>query len=620
MTTGLRVSGVGGCVCTRHECVRPNGLGDLQKGERYCNMDWILFSAIMTLTAVFLTISYDIACQWKLRLSERMARLPSHMQKDQQTMKLQFGLPVFHAPSHINECQEENDLSLKPGVGKTDGEAIERFWSNLNPAAYSTKEMGLGHRADVLDDHIDNHNFLKNLGLGSNLQRRLVVARDEYARQEAAFGAVSDGITTDLQAEWTAQVRAWEANNMQTNPYVRQTEDCLSEAQIRLQLQEEEKRANAEGHAGIAGGSATAFIAAGIQIEDTQQRILEHISAPSLMTASHELKTEELRASLLRKIVRFRELQCIYMPGAPAVLAKIETLRDQNEVPPPPELIRLVMPSQMAWKNDLGGPTGCLPGLAVIEERQRVSQCENTLSQLRSSLHARRWLIAHRNANLTGQRQTTRAAKLMERMGHRTDWLKARYDRGFGALAGLRVAAAYAYLRPLSPDDVRLDQDRDIADLDARSKLAKINTSRGARPSRNMPSTSKSRRLMSWIWTAQGAFDDDEAHLHDSLRMEWTRAMARRDRWREEVALLEEEMRRVLRYLGWQSNWWDDQAIRREVPDLALAAGLRAYALKSSSYSNRLMGYFQSKWMKETTSSVVNNSASEVQPEVDEEQ
>jgi hypothetical protein len=34
LTTGLRVSGVGGVVCARHECMRPNGLGDLQKGER----------------------------------------------------------------------------------------------------------------------------------------------------------------------------------------------------------------------------------------------------------------------------------------------------------------------------------------------------------------------------------------------------------------------------------------------------------------------------------------------------------------------------------------------------------------------------------------------------------
>ncbi|KAJ7041760.1 hypothetical protein C8F04DRAFT_1176851 [Mycena alexandri] len=34
ITTGLRSSGVGGCICARHECVRPNGIGDLQKGER----------------------------------------------------------------------------------------------------------------------------------------------------------------------------------------------------------------------------------------------------------------------------------------------------------------------------------------------------------------------------------------------------------------------------------------------------------------------------------------------------------------------------------------------------------------------------------------------------------
>lgn len=34
MTTGLRSSGVGACVCARHEIVRAQGIGDLQKGER----------------------------------------------------------------------------------------------------------------------------------------------------------------------------------------------------------------------------------------------------------------------------------------------------------------------------------------------------------------------------------------------------------------------------------------------------------------------------------------------------------------------------------------------------------------------------------------------------------
>lgn len=42
MTTGLRSSGVGACVCARHELVRPLGIGDLQKGERYVALRHLL--------------------------------------------------------------------------------------------------------------------------------------------------------------------------------------------------------------------------------------------------------------------------------------------------------------------------------------------------------------------------------------------------------------------------------------------------------------------------------------------------------------------------------------------------------------------------------------------------
>ncbi|KAJ7735256.1 hypothetical protein DFH07DRAFT_753979 [Mycena maculata] len=42
MTTGLCASGVGGCVCARHECVRPNGIRDLRKGERYVSCRLVL--------------------------------------------------------------------------------------------------------------------------------------------------------------------------------------------------------------------------------------------------------------------------------------------------------------------------------------------------------------------------------------------------------------------------------------------------------------------------------------------------------------------------------------------------------------------------------------------------
>lgn len=34
-TRGLRYTGVGGTMCGRSEMVLPNGIGNLQKGERY---------------------------------------------------------------------------------------------------------------------------------------------------------------------------------------------------------------------------------------------------------------------------------------------------------------------------------------------------------------------------------------------------------------------------------------------------------------------------------------------------------------------------------------------------------------------------------------------------------
>ncbi|KAJ7086320.1 hypothetical protein C8R43DRAFT_965128, partial [Mycena crocata] len=164
MTTGLRVSGVGGVVCARHECVQPNGLGDLQKGERYANMDFILMSALAGRSLQSLTISYDIACQWKTNLAARNAKLPSKIQLPLDKLDIQCALPVWHAASHNEECQNANSLSFKPGVGKSDGEGVERVWSRLNPGAHSTKDAGRGQRADTMEGKIDYLNHGKNLG------------------------------------------------------------------------------------------------------------------------------------------------------------------------------------------------------------------------------------------------------------------------------------------------------------------------------------------------------------------------------------------------------------------------------------------------------------------------
>ncbi|KAG2055894.1 hypothetical protein BDR06DRAFT_981634 [Suillus hirtellus] len=99
---GLAAMGVGTVDCTRHDMKLPNGVGDLQKGEKYLNMDYFFLVFIFNL-------SYN-----------------------------------FHLNAHIQPCQTTFSFNFSKNVGCTDGEAPERGWVNINHVALSTKEMGPG--------------------------------------------------------------------------------------------------------------------------------------------------------------------------------------------------------------------------------------------------------------------------------------------------------------------------------------------------------------------------------------------------------------------------------------------------------------------------------------------
>ncbi|KAJ7687061.1 hypothetical protein B0H14DRAFT_2654047 [Mycena olivaceomarginata] len=594
MTTGLRVSGVGGGVCARHECMRPNGLGDLQKGERYSNMDFIVMAALAGLSLLMLMILYDIACQWKVHLCEHMKKLPQHMQLLLEDIELQCALPVWHASSHNGDCKEANSLSFKEGVGKSDGEGVERTWAVLNPAAYATKDAGLGQRADTLEDRLDNHNYLKNVGQGDALRCKLVVAIAERDKQIKVFEIMSATIEHDVKLKWKKMIRDWIKDPSEPNPYVLASKACPSEGDVRAELRREEAALGAAGMAPLYGRSATAFLAAGIQIEDTQRRIVSELAGMALVAADRDNKIQEWCYTLLMKITRFQALQRVYMPGAMDAITMAEEEHDSDGPPPKPEHIKLWMPSEMVADGPDDMLRGCVMGMLNMEARLRVAQCENSLVGLRSRLHAKRFLIDDRNANVTGQVASTKARVLIAQIGERVDAQAKWYQQGRAALVALKASAAYPYLRVLAPGDVTLDGDSGDTDAAARKKLAMIGAGRGARTPRNAPGTSK--RVMSWIWTAPGTFDEEEEHLHDSIRVEWCYARACKMRWSEEVMLLREEMRRVVRYLGWQTDWWRDRAEVRRRLTREVAAGVRAYALKQGDWHERLAGFLRVKW------------------------
>ncbi|KAJ7179732.1 hypothetical protein C8R46DRAFT_1160195 [Mycena filopes] len=644
MTTGLRVSGVGGCVCARHECMLPNGLGDLQKGERYirvsslsccsaepssryANMDYILMSAIAAMAILALTISYDIACQWKKKLPDRNSKLDPSIQLDLDKTEVHCGLPVWHAASHEKECQDKNTLSFVPGVGKSDGEGVERFWSDVGPAAYHTKDMGLGSRADALEDKIQHHNKEKNLGqgvpdtcfahcllilcLGDALRRKLIVAVAERDRQVEAFREVSSTISRDLQHEWRAQIAAFLEERISPTPIhsagqvrallhfaranvsITLDPDRPTEAQTRLELKADEEAEARKGTAPVHGTSVTAFLVAGLQLEDAQRRILAEVAGLALMTADREGELQERRIAMISKLRKFRNLQKLYTPGAIAALERDDAARDSDAPPVAMERVKLYLPSELTGAER---EHGCQRGVGEMEGRLRLAQCGDALANIRCRLHAKRFLILFRDGNITGQVRATKSRTLLQQVGDRVTASAQKYTQARAALVRLNTdAASYTAFKELKQQDLSLDGHIEDVDAAASKKLKMIAAGKGKRTPHHVKGSSK--QVMSWIWTAEGATGSEEEQLHESMQIEWSRVLARKERWTEEVMILREEMRRVLRYLEWQSAWWEAKTTSREEQVCTgLHGGLAAYAARQAAFHRRLAAFFKTQW------------------------
>ncbi|KAF7335028.1 CxC2 domain-containing protein [Mycena venus] len=564
-TAGLPVSGVGGCVCARHECIRPNGLGDLQKGERYANMDYILMSALAGFDLMELTLSYDIACQWIKNFVERMERLPEDLRMDLETIDLQTGLPVWHALMHEDFCASLNSLNYILGVGQSNGEGVERLWAWLNGFAYQSKEMGLGNRADGIEDKLDSHNFLKNLGQANALRRKIIVAIAERARQHPY----------ETRMEWQKRIDAFTADRTAPNPYILANKRGPTKAEIHASLKKEEQEAAKKGQTPLHATSATAFLSAGLQSEETQRRIKAELATGNI-TADRESKVEEHRLAFMVKLKKFRDLQALYTPAAVRMIQGEETTRDPDLPAPNPEHIKLWLPSELPPAERAGsGSTLC------------EGQAENALVAIRGRLHSKRFLINFRNKNLTGQKKTMRAHTILGQLTERIEVAARKYRDARAALDSLKGGGALrAADIVLEGEEARDSSAAARSDLQAMKKLAKIG--RGTQqPLRNDASSSKAPGV-SWIW-----------------------AKARKSRWDEEVELLREEMRRVLRYLEWEKARWEQlEKDGREHKDMTtdIRAGLQAYAAKQANLHHELYVLFREEMglpLTEVTTSVI---------------
>ncbi|KAJ7106101.1 hypothetical protein C8R43DRAFT_1140582 [Mycena crocata] len=570
---GYSTTGVGMGVCARHEFVQPNGVGDLQKGERFANIDYI-FACILKHVDEKLCklISYDIVCAWKVHLLRRLKEdLPPHKQMIILETIIRFVIPKMHIHSHTMIFQLLYSLNLLIGCAQVDGEGIERPWSWIAGAASSTIDMGPGSRHDIPDCLWSYWNWLKLLDLVASLRRRMERAKTEGAEQAEAFQSFSEQQTENVP-EWKKMVEAFERDPTNPNPYA---------ITIKGATEANEAEEAERGVPPLHNVSASAFISSGLDVEEEQRRVRVQAELKKAQTTEMQFDMKSLRTKLNRNITRFRKLQRTYMP------ASLPLLADQNlPAKTLAEDVPLLLPSALTPAQR----ERCVPGLANIESLMRDAQCRMALSRLRIQLHIKsRLLTIKQPGRLYGACAGGDVSKI--------SWMQLRRE-DIRCMADAEDERQRAKKRKAQAERQRQKRQRrrEEGALDAEEEEDEAfweDVDEGHDGDGNSGGP-ENVRLISWIWLAT---DGTDAGMKEALRVEWCKAYARTRRWREEEELLAEEYRRVGVSFDYEAAKWDARAAANmDTLPHAEAIGARAYALRQAQMYRDLKSRGEKTW------------------------
>ncbi|KAI0348829.1 hypothetical protein OH77DRAFT_1550647, partial [Trametes cingulata] len=592
---GLRSTGVVAVSC-RHELFRPNGLGDLQKGERYRNVDYVVAASIRGWDIRMIKDSFDIACEWRKGFFARIQDLPEEMRPAVPEDEWVFIVPKFHIAAHKESCQANYSSNFTPFCARWDGEHVERLWAYLNGIASSIKEMTAAGRWETIDDFCSD-----------DLLRLLIEAIPAAYDHKADFEAFDRRLRQERPhdvAEWEAMLSRWEADHRSPNPYVL-PKTTTTRADVQLRYFMAENQAIADGKRASHDGGPCSFIVLGMEIRQARSSL-----AAQKKTATTVLQQVDLHkraAPLLHRLNQFLDLQAVYMPR----------LASHTSPQPPPTVdtiysYPLHLPSELA--PDIRALV-CVEGLAQIEDDLQYAEACEALDELRHALRIRTSYNRAKIKNVTGQVLNTRAREKQATVDEAVNAAKQRYRAARLTLMQLRGAGDWeATLRPLLDEDIvglneRALTREEVAENERIRAMGGVAQDRGV-PLSGVVNPGEGRRTLSWIRytastqatsSADGAQDPE---LRDSLRVEWAKAKARAARWVEQVRLVDEEMRRAITTTRHFAKQWNLRRSRRQVQadnnpsrlDEELDEGLSAYADEHCAMETSIADALEDKW------------------------
>lgn len=268
----------------------------------------------------------------------------------------------------------------------------------------------------------------------------------------------------------------------------------------------------------------------------------------------------------------------MYLPDESDLSTSDDTPRLDNSKP---ETWPLFLPSAIPG----GDRSPCHKGVIETERVLRLAQLQDGLVDLRRFRRALRNLRLYFKTNMAGEGQKTQTkSRTIETS------VNSRIKR-----AVWRYRTAYRALLELDPTGDWTNEYRELKDEDNRGPLKEVEEI----------GTGDGRYTPSWIWATSSAMSlpgegsvTEQQEVNETARHEWMTCRARADRWIEEEALLQEEMRRVIVYLEWRSRAWSEKVgIRAGSCASDIQNGIDAYARKQANVYREITISFASQWL-----------------------
>ncbi|KAI5885767.1 uncharacterized protein SCHCODRAFT_01205560 [Schizophyllum commune H4-8] len=595
-------------LCARHEFVQRNGVVPTQVGERYANSDYALGSLLRHHSAALrLVLSYDICCQYSKKFKERMSQLPPLVRFKLAFAYVRFVIPKLHIHGHKLACQLLFNLNWTLGVARTDGEGVERPWSFLGILCASLRQMGPGSAADTLDDHFGHWNWLKLIGLGVLLRRRLIAALAELAAQEAELAEFRKG-QGGHTAAWEAEVDKFESevvhDSKSENPF-ELPKTGSSEADVALELANEEAAKAREGLEFCHEMPPSSFLLALLDVEHEQRNLRLEVGSAKFESAAQQAELSRKRTKLARSLNKLNEMQAKYTPDSLTRLAAWKA--DPRNADEPPERTPLFPPSSLTPSER----ARCVDDVTTVESRLRHAQCRTALDAIRNLLIVKSRLLTYKNTNVRNQGPNTRARATLSKNDEKTRRQACKYVAARAALLSLADGdpSKVSWHSLDINKDVRCMEEDDNSRRRGKKRTREGNevgegegegasesAGAGGHLQQCRDATGEGRRKISWIWKGVDTTQSEGNALYAGIKVEYCKAYARVKRWSEEVPLLQEEMRRTLQSLEFEAARWEGLATADERPG-PLGEGARAYAYSQRDMYRRLHEHFEALWV-----------------------